>query len=89
MKVMEHLLPRLTARIPVGDGSVGAAGSLLDRITPNVLKPVKIDNSDNSVVNPEPVKPEPTPIVEEELGVVDEVDNVDDIPEDNPIVEED
>jgi len=76
------------ATLPIGDGSVGAAGSLLDRITPNVLKPVKIDNSvkdsNNQEVKPEPMTPPPAP----DEVVIDEVDTVEEELADEIIVEE-
>jgi len=63
------------ATLPIGDGSVGGAGSLLDRITPNVLKPVSVDNS---VKEEKPAEVKPEPVVEEELGDVEEVDSLPD-----------
>lgn len=82
-----------TSQDSKADGSLstdqGMAGKIGTAISDRVTDLRKTD-SENPVTTTTTTTTNPVEqIVEEELGTVDEVDSVDDIPEDNPIVEED
>ena len=81
------------AELAAGSGRAMSATGKIQDAASKLLTDMRQTNTDSN--NPQTTNTNttnttsPEPIVEEELGVVNEVDSIDDIPEDNPIVEED